>query len=42
MDSRTSKDKREAVSEGKIQPGDLVVLVAFGLGFTGGSILIRC
>ena len=31
----------EALSEGKIQPGDLVVLVAFGSGFTWGSILIR-
>ncbi len=31
----------EALTEGKIQPGDYVVLVAFGSGFTWGSALIR-
>ena len=31
----------EALSEGKIQSGDYIVLVAFGSGFTWGSILIR-
>jgi 3-oxoacyl-[acyl-carrier-protein] synthase III len=31
----------EAVSEGKIQRGDYVVLVAFGSGFTWGSALIK-
>jgi len=31
----------EALSEGKIESGDYVVLVAFGSGFTWGSVLIR-
>ena len=31
----------EAISEGKIQRGDYVVLVAFGSGFTWGSALIK-
>lgn len=31
----------EAVIEGKLNPGDYVVLVAFGSGFTWGSILLR-
>lgn len=31
----------EACQEGKIQPGDLVCLAAFGSGFTWGSALIR-
>ena len=31
----------EAVAQGKIQRGDLVVLVAFGAGFTWGSALLR-
>ncbi len=31
----------EALMEGKIQQGDYVVLVAFGSGFTWGSILMR-
>ncbi len=31
----------EALSEGKIESGDYIVLVAFGSGFTWGSVLIR-
>jgi 3-oxoacyl-[acyl-carrier-protein] synthase-3 len=31
----------EALIEGKIEPGDYVVLVAFGSGFTWGSVLLR-
>jgi len=31
----------EAVMEGKIEAGDYVVLVAFGSGFTWGSVLLR-
>ena len=31
----------EAVREGRIQPGDKIVLVAFGAGFTWGSALIE-
>jgi len=31
----------EAVTEGKIERGDYVVLVAFGSGFTWGSVLMR-
>ncbi len=31
----------EALNEGKIEKGDYVVLVAFGSGFTWGSILLR-
>jgi 3-oxoacyl-[acyl-carrier-protein] synthase-3 len=31
----------EAVRVGKISPGDLVSLVAFGAGFTWGSVLMR-
>ena len=31
----------EAVEEGKIKEGDLVVLAAFGSGFTWGSVVIR-
>ncbi|MBC8182426.1 ketoacyl-ACP synthase III [candidate division KSB1 bacterium] len=31
----------EALSDGKIQSGDYVVLVAFGSGFTWGSVLMR-
>tara|TARA_X000000950_G_scaffold39392_6_gene42346 strand:- start:2702 stop:3709 length:1008 start_codon:yes stop_codon:yes gene_type:complete len=31
----------EAWQEGKVQPGDLVVLAAFGSGFTWGSAIIR-
>ena len=32
---------KEAVELGKIQPGDLVVLAAFGAGLTWGSVLLR-
>jgi 3-oxoacyl-[acyl-carrier-protein] synthase-3 len=31
----------EAVREGRIKKGDLVMLVAFGAGFTWGAVLIR-
>ena len=31
----------EAFSEGKIKEGDLVVLAAFGSGFTWGSVIMR-
>jgi 3-oxoacyl-[acyl-carrier-protein] synthase-3 len=31
----------EAWEQGKIKPGDLVVLAAFGSGFTWGSVMIR-
>lgn len=31
----------EAVAEGKVRPGDLVCLVAFGAGLTWGSLLLR-
>jgi len=31
----------EARAEGKVKPGDLVCLVAFGSGFTWGSVLMR-
>lgn len=31
----------EARAEGKVKPGDLVCLVAFGAGFTWGSVLMR-
>ncbi len=31
----------EAVRDGRIQPGQLVLLEAFGAGFTWGSALIR-
>ena len=31
----------EAVQEGKLNRGDLLCLVAFGSGFTWGSVLIR-
>ncbi len=31
----------DAVKEGKIKRGDLVLLVAFGAGFTWGSVLFR-
>ena len=31
----------EAWEEGKIHDGDLVVLAAFGSGFTWGSVIIR-
>jgi 3-oxoacyl-[acyl-carrier-protein] synthase-3 len=31
----------EAVSEGRIKPGNLVCLAAFGSGFTWASALIR-
>ena len=31
----------EAVEEGKVKPGDLVCLVAFGAGLTWGSVLLR-
>lgn len=31
----------EVYREGKIQPGDLVLLTAFGGGFTWGATLIR-
>jgi len=31
----------EAVEEGKVKEGDLVVLAAFGSGFTWGSVIIR-
>jgi 3-oxoacyl-[acyl-carrier-protein] synthase-3 len=31
----------EALQSGRIQPGDLVLLVAFGAGMTWGSALIR-
>lgn len=32
---------REAIELGKIKPGDLVVLVAFGAGLTWGSVFLR-
>jgi 3-oxoacyl-[acyl-carrier-protein] synthase-3 len=31
----------QAVSEGRIGPGAVILLVAFGAGFTGGSAVIR-
>ena len=31
----------EAVKEGRVQPGDLVLLVAFGAGLTWGAVLLR-
>ena len=31
----------EAVRAGKVQPGDLVVLAAFGSGFTWGATILR-
>jgi 3-oxoacyl-[acyl-carrier-protein] synthase-3 len=31
----------EAVREGRLKPGDLLCLVAFGSGFTWGSALVR-
>jgi 3-oxoacyl-[acyl-carrier-protein] synthase-3 len=31
----------QAVSEGRVKPGSLVLLVAFGAGFTWGSAVIR-
>ena len=31
----------EAYNEGKVKPGDLIVLAAFGAGFTWGSAIIR-
>ena len=31
----------EAFNEGKVKPGDLIVLAAFGAGFTWGSAIIR-
>jgi 3-oxoacyl-[acyl-carrier-protein] synthase-3 len=31
----------QAVAEGRIQPGSVVLLVAFGAGFTWGSAVIR-
>ena len=31
----------EAVQQGRIKEGDLVVLAAFGSGFTWGSVVIR-
>lgn len=31
----------EAVAEGRVQPGSLLLLVAFGAGFTWGSVVIR-
>ncbi|MFC1543550.1 3-oxoacyl-[acyl-carrier-protein] synthase III C-terminal domain-containing protein, partial [Candidatus Neomarinimicrobiota bacterium] len=31
----------EAVGEGRVQPGDYVVLVAFGSGFTWASALVK-
>ena len=31
----------EAMTDGRIQPGDLVLLVAAGAGFNSGAILIR-
>ncbi|MCS6859226.1 MAG: 3-oxoacyl-ACP synthase, partial [Abditibacteriales bacterium] len=31
----------EAVRVGKIKPGDVVALAAFGAGFTWGSALVR-
>jgi 3-oxoacyl-[acyl-carrier-protein] synthase-3 len=31
----------EAVREGRLEPGDLLCLVAFGSGFTWGSALVR-
>ncbi|MCK4241529.1 MAG: 3-oxoacyl-ACP synthase, partial [Candidatus Atribacteria bacterium] len=31
----------EAVRQGKIQNGDIVVLTAFGAGLTSGSIVIK-
>jgi 3-oxoacyl-[acyl-carrier-protein] synthase-3 len=31
----------EAKAQGRIRPGDLVLLVAFGAGLTWGSVLVR-
>jgi 3-oxoacyl-[acyl-carrier-protein] synthase-3 len=31
----------EAVREGRVKPGDKIMLVGFGAGFTWGSILIE-
>ena len=31
----------EAYNEGKVKSGDLIVLAAFGAGFTWGSAIIR-
>jgi 3-oxoacyl-[acyl-carrier-protein] synthase-3 len=31
----------EAVDDGRVHPGSLVCLAAFGAGFTWGSVLIR-
>ena len=31
----------EAVREGRVQPGDVVVLAAFGSGFTWGASILR-
>jgi 3-oxoacyl-[acyl-carrier-protein] synthase-3 len=31
----------EAFNEGKVKSGDLIVLAAFGAGFTWGSAIIR-
>ncbi|MDC3181821.1 hypothetical protein OAT27_01365, partial [Flavobacteriaceae bacterium] len=36
-----TKQPAEAHQKGKIKEGDLVVLAAFGSGFTWGSALIR-
>jgi 3-oxoacyl-[acyl-carrier-protein] synthase-3 len=32
---------KDAVAAGKIEPGDLVCLVAFGAGLTWGSVFLR-
>jgi 3-oxoacyl-[acyl-carrier-protein] synthase-3 len=32
---------RDAVAEGRLKKGDLVLLVAVGAGYTSGGILIR-
>jgi 3-oxoacyl-[acyl-carrier-protein] synthase-3 len=31
----------QAVNEGRIKPGSLLLLVAFGAGFTWGSVVVR-
>jgi 3-oxoacyl-[acyl-carrier-protein] synthase-3 len=31
----------QAITEGRIKPGSLLLLVAFGAGFTWGSVVVR-
>jgi 3-oxoacyl-[acyl-carrier-protein] synthase-3 len=31
----------QAVAEGRVKPGSLILLVAFGAGFTWGSLVVR-